>query len=96
MTMKGWRSPSSRARAVAWFMVASPITGVLGNPLSGAILQCLNDVGRLRGWQWVFLLEGAPSVLLGFVTLRYLTDRPEQATWLMPEERDWLTDLVGR
>jgi ACS family tartrate transporter-like MFS transporter len=82
-----WFPARERARAVAFFMAASPLTGALGSPLSGAIMQHLDSVGGLRGWQWLFLLEGAPAVLLGFVVLRYLTDRPEQADWLTPDER---------
>jgi ACS family tartrate transporter-like MFS transporter len=85
-----WFPARERARAVAFFMAASPLTGALGSPLSGAIMQHLDSVGGLRGWQWLFLLEGAPAVLLGFVVLRYLTDRPDQAGWLTPDERSWL------
>jgi ACS family tartrate transporter-like MFS transporter len=57
-------------------------------------MQHLNGAGGLRGWQWLFLLEGAPAVALGFVVLRYLTDRPEQADWLTPEERGGLAAWV--
>jgi ACS family tartrate transporter-like MFS transporter len=71
-------------------MVAGLVTGVVGNPVSGLILDLMHGVGGLAGWQWVFLLGGVPAVLLGFVTLAYLTDRPADATWLNPEEREWL------
>src|SRR5262245_14074355 len=91
-----WFPARERARAVAFFMAASPVTGILGNPLSGAVMQFLDQVAGLRGWQWLFLLEGLPAVALGFVVLRYLTDRPDQAGWLSPEERDWLAARVGR
>ena len=67
-----WFPARERARAVALFMAASPLTGVLGNPLSGAILQYLDHAGGLRGWQWVFLLEGIPAVVLGLVVLTFL------------------------
>jgi ACS family tartrate transporter-like MFS transporter len=90
-----WFPPRQRARAVALFMAASPTASILGNPLSGAILQYMDGVGGLRGWQWVFLLEGIPAVVLGFVVLLYLTDRPEQADWLTPEERDWLAGQLS-
>src|SRR6516162_156974 len=90
-----WFPARQRARAVAFFMAASPLTGAVGSPLSGAIMQYLDSVGGLRGWQWLFLLEGAPAVLLGFVVLRYLTDRPEQADWLTPDERGWLAAQLG-
>jgi ACS family tartrate transporter-like MFS transporter len=91
-----WFPARERARAVAFFMAASPITGTLGGPLSGAILQFLDEVGGLRGWQWLFLVEGMPAVILGFVVLRFLTDRPEQADWLTLEERGWLTARLAR
>jgi ACS family tartrate transporter-like MFS transporter len=91
-----WFPTRLRARTVALFMVASPLTGAVGNPVSGAIMQYLDQVGGLRGWQWVFLLEGIPAIVLGFVVLRYLSDRPEEARWLAPAERDWLAGEVGR
>jgi ACS family tartrate transporter-like MFS transporter len=90
-----WFPARERARMVALFMAASPITGVLGNPLSGAIMQGMDQLGGLHGWQWVFLLEGLPAVVLGVVALFYLTDRPEQAAWLTPREREWLAAHVG-
>jgi len=85
-----WFPARQRARAVSRFMTGSPLVGILGGPLSGAILQYTNGIGNLAGWQWLFLLEGSPAVLLGFVVLYYLTDRPQQAQWLDPDERDWL------
>jgi ACS family tartrate transporter-like MFS transporter len=91
-----WFPARARARAVALFMAASPVTGAVGGPLSGAVLQFMDGVAGLRGWQWLFLLEGAPAVALGFVVLRYLTDRPEQARWLAPQERDWLALQLAR
>jgi ACS family tartrate transporter-like MFS transporter len=91
-----WFTARERARAVAYFMAASPVAGLLGNPLSGAILHFMDGVGGLRGWQWLFLLEGTPAVLLGFVVLCCLPDRPAQAGWLTPPERDWLAERVGR
>src|SRR5262249_6712533 len=91
-----WFPARERARAVALFMAASPVTGALGNPLSGAVMKFMDHVGGLRGWQWLFLIEGLPAVALGFVVLAYLTDRPEEAGWLTPEERDWLAARGGR
>lgn len=85
-----WFPARERARVMALFMVAIPLAGVLGNPLSGLIMSELHGVGDLKGWQWLFLLEGVPSVLLGIVVLFYLTDRPDQAHWLTAQERDWL------
>jgi ACS family tartrate transporter-like MFS transporter len=84
-----WFPAAARARAVATFMTAIPISGVVGGPLSGALLG-LHGVAGLTGWQWLFLLEGLPAVLLGVVSLRVLTDRPDAAAWLPAEGRDWL------
>jgi ACS family tartrate transporter-like MFS transporter len=91
-----WFPARQRARAVALLMVASPLVGILGGPLSGALLEFMDRRGGLAGWQWLFLLEGLPAVLLGVVTLFYLTDRPEQAGWLTPEERSWLAGRLAR
>ncbi len=85
-----WFPARERARMVALFMAAIPLANILGNPLSGAIMKYLDGTAGLSGWQWLFLLEGLPSVLLGVAVLFVLTDRPEDARWLTPEERDWL------
>jgi ACS family tartrate transporter-like MFS transporter len=90
-----WFPATERARAISRFMSAIPLSTVLGGPLSGALLK-LNGVAGLKGWQWIFLVEGVPSVLLGVVTLFYLTNRPEQARWLLPTEREWLTERLRR
>ena len=86
--MKRWFPSSARARAVAWFMTANPIAGIIGSPVSGALLG-LNGKG-LSGWQWMFLIEGIPAVVLGFTVLRTLTELPSHATWLKDEEKTWL------
>ncbi len=91
-----WFPARERARTVAWFMTGSPVAGIVGNPLSGAILHYLDQSGGLRGWQWLFLLEGVPAVLLGVVALRFLTDRPGHATWLSAAERAWLAERMAR
>ncbi len=85
-----WFPARQRARAVALFMMASPLSGVVGGPVSGNLLRYSDGALGLAGWQWLFLVEGIPSVLLGFVTWWYLTDRPEQARWLTPDERSRL------
>jgi ACS family tartrate transporter-like MFS transporter len=85
-----WFPARERARAVALFMTATAMAGVIGAPLSSALLQ-LDGVFGLRGWQWLFLIEGLPAILLAPVVLRTLTERPEQATWLEPAEREWLS-----
>ena len=85
-----WFPASDRARTGALFMMASPIAVIAGAPLSTRILQ-LHGAAGLRGWQWLFLLEGLPAVILGLVVLWRLTDRPEDAAWLSPHERAWLS-----
>ncbi len=84
-----WFPEHHRARIVAGFTVALPLAIALGAPVSTAILQ-LNGLAGLAGWQWLFILEGAPTVLLGIGVLFYLTDKPEQARWLILEECAWL------
>ncbi len=84
-----WYPAEQRARAIAAFMAAVPVTGLIGGPLSGFLLG-LNGLGGLRGWQWLFLMEGLPAIILGIVTLFYLTDNPAGARWLTTEERAWL------
>ena len=91
-----WFPARERARAVSLFMTGSAVTGIVGSPLSGAILHYASGVGGLKGWQWLFLMEGLPTVLLGVVALFYLTDRPEQASWLTPAQRDWLTTRMNQ
>jgi ACS family tartrate transporter-like MFS transporter len=92
--LRRWFPSAARARAVALFMTASPLAGVLGSPLSGALLGV--HAGNLAGWQWLFLIEGLPAVLLGAVVLAYLPDRPEVAAWLTTDERAWLTGELAR
>src|SRR5262247_3069865 len=76
-----WFPSRERARTVAAFMTATLAAGIIGGPISGALLT-LNGFAGLAGWQWVFLLEGLPAVVLGFVVLRTLTERPHDAEWL--------------
>src|SRR5215469_16100464 len=86
--LKNWFPASARARAVAWFMIANPLAGVVGGPISGALLG-LHQY-RLAGWQWLFLLEGVPAVLLALVVLGTLKDYPQDAPWLDGEQKAWL------
>ena len=81
-----WFPADYRTRVVAWFMVAIPISSVVGGVLSGALLQ-MNGILGLAGWKWLFILEGLPVTVLGLVVLRVLTERPEEATWLTDAER---------
>ncbi len=82
-----WYPTERRAKVFGLFMSASALAGVIGGPLAGGILNGMNGVNGWAGWQWVFLLEGIPSILAGVVTLLYLTDRPSKAGWLTPEQR---------
>ncbi len=84
-----------RAKAMVAFLVAVPITGVIGNPISGALLG-LDGIWGLHGWQWLFILEGIPAIILGFVCLRVLTDTPAKADWLTEPERSWLQNVLNR
>ena len=84
-----WFPSHERARAVAKFMTATSLAGVVGAPLSSALLK-LDGVAGLSGWQWLFLFEGVPTVLLGVSVLFVLRDGPAVAHWLKPEERTWL------
>jgi ACS family tartrate transporter-like MFS transporter len=93
--LKSWFPAQARARSVARFMTAAPLSGVIGGPVSGALLG-MHLVGGLAGWQWMFLMEGIPAVLLGGVTFAYLVDRPEDASWLAAEERSWLLETLHR
>lgn len=83
-----WFRAKDRAKAVAMFMSALPIASILGAPISGLILR-VHWLG-LAGWRWVFILQGIPAVIFGIVTIFYLTDRPSQASWLLPDEKDWI------
>jgi MFS family permease len=84
-----WFRPADRAKAIATFMAAIPVSLVIGSPLSGLILEHVQWLG-LPGWRWVFILQGVVPILVGFVTIFFLPDRPEKAAWLPAEERDWL------
>jgi len=87
-----WFPLKYRARIVAVFMIALPLSSVLGAPLSTALLD-INWLG-MRGWQWMFILEAVPTVLLGFVVLFLLTDKPSSAKWLTAEEKQWLQSTL--
>jgi ACS family tartrate transporter-like MFS transporter len=91
-----WFPARERGRAVALFFAASPLAGAFGHPLSGGIMEFMDGVAGLGGWQWLFLIEGVPAILLGFLVLRWLTDRPEQASWLNSDERAWLVERMSK
>jgi len=92
--MKNWFPANARARAVALFMTANPLAGMIGGPISGALLG-IHQLG-LAGWQWMFLLEGVPAVILAGVVLLTLHDVPDTATWLTDEQKQWLRETLER
>ena len=81
-----WFPAEYRTRIIAWFMVAIPFSSVIGGPLSGVLLHLDGALG-LAGWQWLFMAEGLPVIVVGLVLLRLLSDRPEDTSWLTPEEK---------
>jgi len=89
-----WFPPKYRGKLTALFMTAIPLSALLGAPLSGWILQAVH-YGELKSWQWLFILEGVPAVFLGVVVFFYLTDKPENAKWLTPEQRTWLMSQLS-
>ncbi|HWF92646.1 MAG TPA: MFS transporter [Terriglobales bacterium] len=91
--LKSWFPTTARARTIAWFMTAGPLSGVVGGPISGAILQW-HISGYLKAWQWLFLMEGGPAILLGLVVFVVLADSPQHARWLGEKERNWLLGLL--
>jgi len=88
-----WFIKEDRGKAVARFMSAIPIGFIIGGPIAGMILGV--DWLGISGWRWLFLFEGIPAVLLGIVTLFVLPDRPNEVSWLRPEERNWLTSRLA-
>src|SRR6266511_1579346 len=84
-----WFPAVYRARIVGYFMAAVPLSTVIGAPVSGLLLG-LDGFMSMKGWQWLFILEAAPALILSVIVFFYLTDRPADATWLEPEERAWL------
>ena len=92
--MRQWFPASGRARAVAWFMTANPLAGVVGSPISGALLGIHG--GGLAGWQWLFLMEGLPAMVLGSAVYWVLADGPAAAKWLSANEKGWLLEELER
>jgi len=90
-----WFPAQKRAQVTAIFMAAAPISTALGSPISAALLEMHGMMG-FAGWQWMFVLEAVPAVILGVVVLFWLTDRPEKAKWLSEEERGWLISTLQR
>jgi len=89
-----WFRYQDRAKAVAFFYAANPLSYVIGSPLAGLLLG-LSWLG-MRGWRWLFIIEGIPAVILGVITIWYLTDWPDQAQWLHADEKEWITTELQR
>jgi MFS family permease len=88
-----WFPTEYRARIVGYFMAAIPLSTVIGAPISGALLYLHGGLG-LAGWQWLFIIEAIPAIILAVVVFFYLTDRPADAAWLAPDERSWLAERL--
>ena len=84
-----WFPAAARGRAIARFMTATAIAGVIGGPISGVLLN-LNGIAGLAGWQWLFLIEGIPAIILGFLVFAILPDGPQAARWLTAGEKAWI------
>ena len=91
-----WYPAGRRAQITALFAIAVPLAGVIGGPVSGSILSLMHDTAGLRGWQWMFFLEGVPVILLGLVVLAFLPDRFDEVRWLSDEQKPALRDELGQ
>ena len=89
-----WFPAEYRARIVGYFMAAIPLSTVIGAPISGVLLY-LHGGLELAGWQWLFIIEAVPAIILAVVVFFYLTDRPADAAWLAPDERTWLAERLA-
>lgn len=93
--LRSWFPPSARAGVVALFMTAGPISGLIGGPLSGYLLD-LDQVASLAGWQWMFLIEGLPAIALGIAAYLLMSDSPETARWLSSADRQRLRNILDK
>lgn len=91
-----WLPRRFRARYLGLFALGIPLSSVIGSPLSGAIMQWMDGVLGVKGWQWLYVLEASPAVLLGFAVLALFADRPGQARWLSAQQRAWLAAEFAR
>jgi MFS transporter, ACS family, tartrate transporter len=92
--LAAWFPAQYRARVLAWFLVAIPVSSVLGGPISGLLLQ-MDGLAGLAGWQWMFIVEGLPASIVGVVILMMLADRLEDAAWLTAEERSAMQAMLA-
>ncbi|MGD9540527.1 MFS transporter [Methylocystis sp.] len=82
-----WIPAAQRARVLAGFLIAVPVSSAIGSPISGVILAAMDGVGGISGWRWLFLMEALPSIILGVVCFFYLPDGPQSAKWLTSSEK---------
>jgi ACS family tartrate transporter-like MFS transporter len=94
MYISYWFPKSYRARFTSIFMMSIPVSGLIGSPISGYVLDHMNGIAGLAGWKWMFIIEAVPAFVLGFACLWLLTDRPAKAAWLEPAERDRLEAIL--
>ncbi|MBV9826474.1 MAG: MFS transporter [Alphaproteobacteria bacterium] len=92
--LAAWFPPQYRARVLAWYLLAIPLSSLIGGPVSALLLQ-LDGLAGLAGWRWMFIVEGLPAALLGIVVLLVLRDSPAEAEWLSPDERGALTHVLA-
>lgn len=91
-----WFPAGYRARAIGGYVVAGQLASVVAGPLSTAMMTWCDGLAGLHGWQWMFIVEGLPTILLGIASLVFLTERPDQAAWLSPDQTRWLTSRLAR
>jgi len=92
--LSNWFPKPYRARIFSSFLVAIPLSGLVGSPISGLVLDRMNGVAGLAGWQWMFIIEGLPAIVLGLACFRFLDNRPADAKWLDPSERERLQEIL--
>jgi ACS family tartrate transporter-like MFS transporter len=92
--LAAWFPTQFRTRMLAWFLIGIPLSSLIGGPVCGMLLQ-MDGIWGLAGWQWLFLLVSLPCIPLGLLTLRFLADRPDSATFLTPDERDALNHTLA-
>ena len=92
--LAAWFPVQFRTRMLAWFLIGIPVSSLVGGPICGLLLQ-MEGIWGLAGWQWLFIGVSLPCIPLGLLTLRWLADRPQSATWLTPDERDALDHTLS-